>query len=107
MDVISNLSGLSKQLLNNFQIENSCDRKQLKTEVKNEDSYKKIVRQEKQRIMLKLRSKTKIQKLKLNPHKQILPNLQLPFESDNVNHFSGDKENFSVTLKVKGTLMQI
>ena len=75
--------------------------------MKNEDSYKKIVRQEKQRIMLKLRSKTKIQKLKLNPHKQILPNLQLPFESDNVNHFSGDKENFSVTLKVKGTLMQI
>ena len=35
-------SGLSKQLLCNLQIENSCDRKQLETEVKNRVAYKKI-----------------------------------------------------------------
>ena len=33
--------GLSKQLLCNFQTENSCDRKQLNTEVKNGVAYKK------------------------------------------------------------------
>ena len=35
------LKGLSKQLLNNFQVYNLCNRKQLKTEVKNRDAYKK------------------------------------------------------------------
>ena len=36
-------SGLSKQLLNNFQAENSCDCKQLEAEVKNRVAYKKNV----------------------------------------------------------------
>ena len=36
-------SGLSKQLLCNLQVENSCDRKQLETEVKNRVAYKKYV----------------------------------------------------------------
>ena len=33
----------SKQLLSNFQAENSCDRKQLKTEIKNGVAYNKYL----------------------------------------------------------------
>ena len=36
-------SGLSKQLLSNFQSENYCDRKQLRDKGKNEVAYKKNV----------------------------------------------------------------
>ena len=35
--------GLSKLILCNFQVDNSCDRKQLKAEVKNGVAYKKRV----------------------------------------------------------------